>query len=252
MKKLFLAFLILGILFIGATAFAQFQTLTQISVGNNTPGLPLSTGTIRGSSVYTASGNNTERGTAYTSAQQGNLFLKGVGAATLYLNAAGAIVGQEEITLSHGDARTLTKVGASTLVTSVDENNDQRLNGELWETAAGFSTSLSAKSPGTGAIISAAYTTAPAIVAQYQFSGLLDTADIKAGAIARQTTGYGPITPTSPGERFSAVTQYGEQHWVAGTFNYGGKLPPAPITFNVAISFNKTVSVLPPIVPPVK
>jgi hypothetical protein len=244
MKKFIGLFIITGFfLFNVITAFAQVESLTQINVGSvNTTGVPVSIGSIRTTAVYRATG--TAENTLFTSQQKGSIFGQGVLGVNLYNNQAGAITGQEEIILKNGYVSTLTKVGLDTLVTTVREADPKITDGVFTQTAAGFSFFGLAKTPGTGATVLAAYTTGPAIVAQYGASGVLDNFNVKSGAVLSETTGYGPTDPTSDGPRVSNITQYSEQHWAATSYNFGTSSPTSLI-FNSTISFNKLISVIP-------
>lgn len=252
MKKFFGLFIIAGfLLFSVIPTFAQIQSLTQISVGSvSSTGLPVSVGSIRTSTVYTATTPliKSAQSPIFASTQVGSASGSGVLTVNLYNNQAGAITGQEEIVLKYGHAKTLTKVALDTLVTAPRESDTTITDGVFTQTAAGFSFSGYAKTPGTGAVVQAAYTTGPAITAQYQVAGFLDSFNVQSGAILSQTTGYGPTDSTSDGTRFSSTTQYSEQHWAASKYNLG-TFPAAPLVFNSTISFNPAVSVIPVVTP---
>lgn len=235
MKKLLvLGFtLLVALLFIN-TNVSAVESLLQVAVQN---------GTVGYKTTYTSQGSQDE--TKFEVQQASTMNGSGSFPSVLIYNAnAGSSKIERSVEMLNGFVRTSDKIGQTTLVTSIDPNNDKRINGVLTQTAAGFENNIG----GGPAVLQVAAGTAGGVVLFGQTQAVATSASIKAGGILIQTTGYGPI-PGAEGPRGSAVTGYFEEH-----YRVGGFFPKTQgFLFNVKYSFseNSAVSVIPaPIVNP--
>jgi hypothetical protein len=207
-----------------------FMVNTQMSVGTTkTPG------TFKTSFNYSASGS--AEGTNFEVQQQTKSFGTGSFPSVLiYKSASGALVSQEAFT-GTGFLNSSTKTGANTLVTSVKDDEPDRVYGVLQQDAVGASVRS------TGGIqyqVDTATSGGMVMSQQAAFVGI--SIDLKGGAVRWTTEGYGP-KPGTTGESSSAITFNFSDHVQAGGATLNGSV--FPLQYQYGISFNPSGSILP-------
>lgn len=231
MKKLFaiaLMTIVLQITF--GTAAAQVESLIQGATG---PG-----GKVTGTFGYFATGT-TEEPVTYETQALSKYSLNGE-FPKIVIYKAGAGAGEYEsetlIQMQQGHMSTLEKVGSSILVTFVDGDNQNQINGVLVQSAAGSATNILGQGE-----YSSIFKTAGGLQMATQLQFIGESGKYNVGAIRQVTEGYGPAAGQI-GETGSQITVRWEEHVSFGGFKPGGAIPYSGM---YSVSMNPSMSLLP-------